>query len=244
MSDFGTDRIVLDHRARTAVSDGVELTRRCVLRLGTSSLAALGLLAGCSATAARADETLEFDELLDELHPRARRVVRTGGEREEAYLQGVRELLARLRVPEGAELRRQMRAFREAHESLELSIVQFELEPGKGFSHHDHRDYNGVILGMEGEVRARNFDVVGETRVPPAGETFQIRLTRDERILPGEFSTLSRTRDNVHELVAGPEGARVLDVFTYFSGSARSYFMDVDPVPRDAEREIFDAAWS
>ena len=67
---------------------------------------------------------------------------------------------------------------------------------------------------------------------------------RDDLILPGRFSTLGRTRENVHDLVAGPDGARVLDAFTYFKRGARSYFMQVDADPRDAEQRIYDASWA
>ena len=125
-----------------------------------------------------------------------------------------------------------------------MQAVQIGFGPGGKIPIHDHRDYNGVILGVEGELRARNFDILGTDRVPPKGETFQIRETRDDLIFAGGFSTLSRTRDNVHAIVAGSEGARVLDVFTYFVEGARSYFMDVDPTPRDADRGIYEAAWS
>jgi hypothetical protein len=48
----------------------------------------------------------------------------------------------------------------------------------------------------------------------------------------------------VHVLTAGPEGAVVLDAFTYLAPEARSHYMDVEPKPRDAERKIYDAAWS
>jgi len=33
-------------------------------------------------------------------------------------------------------------------------------------------------------------------------------------------------------------------LFTYLKPGARSYFMKVDPDPRDAEQRIYDAAWS
>ena len=48
----------------------------------------------------------------------------------------------------------------------------------------------------------------------------------------------------MHELIAGPEGAVVLDVFTYLKPGARSYFMNVEETPRDAERRIYDASWA
>ena len=101
-----------------------------------------------------------------------------------------------------------------------------------------------MILNVEGAAHVKNFDILGDDPVPPMGETFQIRQTRDDVLLPGRFSSLGTTRENVHDLVAGPEGATVLDVFTFLRAGARSYFMDVEPTPRDAERRIYDAAWT
>ena len=269
MSDFGRDQIVEDRLENTTVGEGVDITRRSVLRFSASSLAALGLLAGC--TSAPTEEQLEvlpeaepapdpealateeglmeIEAFLDEFYPRARRIVQSGGEQEERYLMNTCALLTRLEIPDPLTLREHMMGLREKHgrgrrDYFEVAVYQFMLKPGKGFSHHDHRDYNGVILGVEGELQARNYDILGGDPVPPKGQTFQIRQTRDDLILPGGFSTLSRTRDNVHEVIAGPDGARVIDAFTYFVPGARSYSMDVDSTPRDAERKIYDAAWS
>jgi hypothetical protein len=36
----------------------------------------------------------------------------------------------------------------------------------------------------------------------------------------------------------------VLDVFTFLAPGARSYYMEVEPEPRDAGRRIYDATWA
>ena len=185
-------------------------------------------------------------EFLSEVHALARDQVRGGGEGESTYLMSVATALTRMSAP-GSGMREAMRAFRNEHgqegERFPIAAVVMDLQPGGGFTHHDHRDYNGIILGLGGEVRIRNYDILGDEAVPPKGSTFQVRETRDDLILPGRFSMLARRAENVHDLVAGPEGGRVLDLFTYYAKGARSYFMDVDAQPRDEERRIHDAAW-
>jgi hypothetical protein len=257
MSWFQTDAVLADERPRTAVADGVLLERRTLLRLSAATVAA-GLATACAVPGGRkpavaappptSDGTLDIAEFLAEMYPRAQAFVASGGEREEAYLMAVGELMARLRTPSTDDARSAMRALSEQHRTddrrFEMWVAMFAFEPGKGFSHHDHRDYNGVILGVEGETRVRNFDILGDDLVPPQGATFQIRQTRDDLILPGRFSTLGTVRDNVHEVVAGPAGAKVLDVFTYLESDSRSYSMDVDPRPVDAERGVYEASWA
>ena len=255
MSWFQDDAVVLDERPQETVAEGVTLRRRGLLRLSAATVAA-GLAAACSSplrrgaagAAAPSEGTLDVTAFLEEMMPRAKGFVASGGEGEEAYLMAVGELMARLQPPTVDETRTAMRGLREQHDPeqgrLEVAVLMFDLAPGKGFSHHDHRDYNGVIMGVGGEAHVTNFDILGDNPVPPRGETFQIRQTRDDLILPGRFSTLGTRRENVHELIAGPEGAVVLDVFTFLSPGARSFGMTVDPKPRDAARGIFDASWS
>lgn len=234
------------------VADGVVVERRSLLWLSAGAVTAL--LAGVPRLTAqgpvsdlpRKPNALSFEEFLRQLYPMARRLVDSKGEDEEAYVMAVAAALTRLRDPK-APLREAMRAFRKRHaktgERFPLMAVSMHLEPGKGFSHHDHLDYNGVIFGVDGEARIRNYDFVDE---PPALDTtdvFRLRQTRDDLLLPGRISTLGRKRDNVHDLVAGKQGARVLDVFTFFSKRATSRYLDVEAKPRDADLRIYDATW-
>ena len=263
MSWFQNDAVLLDERPRETVAEGVLLERRSLLRLSAAAIAA-GLSASCFAPSAgksasdaalapapeapRTDGSLDVAEFLAEMHPRARRFIASGGEREEAYLMTIGALMARLLTPTRDQARSAMMQFMAEHPpvdgAVEIMLVMFQLEPGKGFTHHDHRDYNGVILGVEGAAHVTNYDILGDELVPPKDTTFQIRQTRDDVLLPGRFSSLGTTRENVHELVAGPDGATVLDVFTFLPTSDGSHFMDVEPEPRDAERRIYDASWT
>ena len=257
-----SDSRLSDDLPGTAVGEGVTLERRTVLRpSGAALLAALALpacssparrlgTAGAAAAGPPSEELLSLGEVMAQADPLARRLVDEGMAREEVYLREVTALLTRMRPPTREELQaawRESRARRDAESGFPgytMAVMRFRLEPGKGFSYHDHRDYNGVIVGVDGEARIRNFEILGDSLVPPEGTTFRIRQTRDDLLLPGRYSTLGTRRDNVHDVVAGPDGATVLDAFTFFAKDARSYGMEVDEEPRDAERRIFDAAWA
>ena len=263
MSWFQDDAVLLDERPRETVAEGVLLERRSLLRVSAAAIAA-GLSASCFAPSGsqssndaalaptpevpRTDGSLDVAEFLAEMHPRAQRYIASGGEREEAYLMTIGALMARLQTPTPDQARSAVMGFMAEHPpvdgAMEIMLVMFQLEAGKGFTHHDHRDYNGVVLGVEGSAHVANYDILGDDLVPPKGTTFQIRQTRDDVLLPGRFSSLATTRENVHELIAGPDGATVLDVFTFLPTSEGSHFMDVEPVPRDAARRIYDASWT
>ena len=249
---FDAEQCAVEDEVRAVeIADGVTVERRSVLWLSAASigamLAATPRLAGQHPQATSAPKNrLTFEQFLAEIYPLTRRVVESRGADEEAYLMTVAAAMSRIGDP-AAPLRKAMRAFRQQHaqsgERFPLMAVSVRLKPGRGFRHHDHLDYNGVIMGIDGEVRIRNYDFLDEAPALESDETFRIRETRNDLILPGRMSTLGRNRDNIHDLVAGKKGAHVLDVFTFFAKHAGSRYLDVAPEPRDAEARIYDAAW-
>ena len=124
MSWFGSDEVVLDEAPRETVADGVTLERRSLLRLSAATVAA-GLAAACAGPRSQRDEpadlqastapppasdgALDIAEFLAEMRPRAQRFVASGGEREEAYLMAIGELMARLETPTPEQVRSTMR---------------------------------------------------------------------------------------------------------------------------------------
>jgi len=270
MSYFGQDQEQLlsgEQRCRiqdverdVEVDDGVVVERRSILWLSAAAVSSMLL----GATGLRGQDpqpapappkgpapgqspaALTHAEFLEQLYPQARRLIDSKAHHEEAYLMTVAALMSRLRDPK-APIRDAMRQFskqrRKQGERFPIGAMAMRLKPGKGFSHHDHLNYNGVIMGIEGEVRIRNYDFDGE--VPPidSDKTFTIRETRDDLILPGRFSSLGQKRENIHDLVAGKQGARVLDVFTFFAKNATSRYLTVAEKPRDSEARIYEANW-
>ena len=80
--------------------------------------------------------------------------------------------------------------------------------------------------------------------MPPKGSDFVIRQTLDEVIRAGERSSLTRARDNIHEVTAGENGCVLMDLFTHFRPQARSYGIAWDDTPFDAEKQLYRVAWS
>lgn len=130
-------------------------------------------------------------------------------------------------------------------------VFEIHMRPGSKIDLHDHRHYNGVLLCREGSVRCRNFDIVqpdgrrldiaaGEV---PTGEDFLIRQNRDSVLVRGRRSTLSRDRDNIHHVEAGPDGCVLSDLFTHFRPEARSYGIEWDETPLSKGSDLYRVAW-
>jgi hypothetical protein len=222
------------------VEDGVLLERRGVLLLSLGALAVLSLRwpqeALAEGTSTDDDADLAWDAFVKQAVPLSERLVRAKKPNEEAYLSRLASLVHRLKVPN------ERASFATKRP---LVVTQFRFQPGKGFPWHDHRDYNGLILCVSGEARVRSADILGGDPRPRKGSTFEIRETADALLTAGSVSRLTRSKDNVHDVRgSGPDGARVLDFFTFFQDGGRSVNLTVDPKPKDAEKRIYEAAWS
>lgn len=230
-------------RPGTELEPGVRVERRNVL---------LAAFAAPLAVLPRgADDDLPgFEGFLDLAAKAARPLMGSEIGNEDAYLYRLASHLATVDELPGdgfGEIDQGVRFARDGERSAgearhqRIRAIQIGFAPGASIPIHDHLDYNGLILCLEGEMRCRNFDVVEEQ----AGGEVVVRETVDALLTPGRFSTLTTTRDNLHELVAGPTGCRVLDIFTYFTERATSRYLTFEgEAPLDAARKTFAARWS
>ena len=123
-------------------------------------------------------------------------------------------------------------------------IIQWRMEPGALLPPHNHPNYSVCTLGFEGEVRLRNFEIVGEAPEYASTKTFRVRETRNETMTRGRINTLSPTRDNIHCFQVGGEGARGIDINTLHGKNAGFSFLDMSEKPADSEKRIFEASWN
>lgn len=259
-----------DHEVGEEISPGVVVTRRTILRVGLAAggLAALGGLGavGCTSSSAGAPTRREsaaprdraaqaaLDEFVARVMPQARALIAAPEPDEEAYLAAVTKLLARVDAPP---------TWRPPRENADWSVdtfayyppivlMQIEMKPKSVITLHDHRHYNGVLLATQGTTRCRNFDIVqpdgkhldiAAGQVPANGEEFLIHQTSDVVLRPREFSTLTRDRDNIHEVEAGDDGATLVDFFTHFSPRARSYELAWDGKAYDEAKQLYKVSW-
>jgi len=123
-------------------------------------------------------------------------------------------------------------------------IIQWRMEPGAVLPAHNHPNASVCTLGYEGEVRLRNFEVVGEAPEYDLKKTFHVRETHNEMMSSGRINTLSSSRDNIHFFQVGKEGARGIDISTLHGKMAQFSFLDIAEKPLDAEKRIFEATWN
>ena len=242
------------------LAPGVRVERAATLPLPRRGfLGFAALLAGAGTLRGQSDrrprtqtETAELDfgpitleEFVKQAEPIADALVSTEKPNEDAYLMHLASLLCRI-APLPAQAQQESERpiqMKRRYRGTHFAAIQIHMDEGAALPFHDHYEYNGAILGLEGTVHARNFEMVDADRRPPEDATFAIRETVRATLTPGRISTLSRRRDNIHDLRGGKGGGRLLDIFTFFPSSQGSKYLEVEDEPIDADHRIYQARW-
>jgi hypothetical protein len=183
---------------------------------------------------------LTLAEFVDEVLPRAQQVAAGEPRSEDEYLFAAASAALRLRdLPAGEFAPFPRLPETETAPLLRrhpLVIMLVKVAPGARIPLHDHGGTLGLIVGLEGELRARNFQLVDAAAGVPRTGGFRLRQTTDDLITPGRVSTLGTHRDNLHDVVAGKDGALVFDMFTVVRRGVASRFHRLGEAPVDAAR--------
>ena len=122
-------------------------------------------------------------------------------------------------------------------------IVEWRLEPGAILPPHCHPNASVCTVGIAGQARIRNFEIVGQAPEFASRQAFRVRETHNEILSAGRANTLSAVRDNIHTLQAGRQGARGMDISTYHGPDIGYSFLELEHKPIDAEQRLFEAVW-
>ena len=238
---------VSDPENEVEVSKGVFIERRSFLKL--SVVALCGILLG-SNSILKGEEKIVVDgnvydikKLIADVTPKANALIKNEKADEEGYLKEVIELVNKLKNVEQAPKTADRIKFTPVHDVQPVKIYQIRMLPGAVLPCHDHRDYNGIIQVLDGSANIRNFNLSDEKEKILNGQNFKITETANITAQKGSISSLSRTRDNIHEIVAGAEGVLFLDIFTFYNSNGASKFLTVEKTPVDEKNKIYLASW-
>jgi hypothetical protein len=192
---------------------------------------------------------LAWDEFLKRAVPMAQQLIAEPGFSIDEYLYRIGSLATRLKeIPDsalGSYKTVEPRVwFGPSFRGSPFFIIQWRMEPGALLPPHNHPNASVCTLGFEGEVRLRNFEIIGEAPDYASKKSFRVRETRNEMMSHGRINTLSPLRDNIHCFQVGSEGARGIDINTLHGKTNNFSFLDISKTPADSERYIFEAVWS
>ena len=225
---------------------GLRLTRRPML-----ALCALGFVpwARGARRPARGALELDFEAFLADAVPLARDLVEdTSRAGQDRYLHALAALAACLRdvpVPEMRVTSKDSlpRTFLGVNEcDAPFTVLHWRMEPGARIGLHPHIYGNVLTLCLDGEVRIENYEMVG-ARDFDTQDAFQVRRTTDQVLLAGNVNLLNLDHGYVHGFLAGPEGARGLDITTRIRPKRSTPTLVVGAPVGDVTRALFEARW-
>lgn len=92
----------------------------------------------------------------------------------------------------------------------------FAMKKGRSVIPHGHNNMSTGFLVLKGRFRGRHWD-----RVEDHEDHYIIRPTIDRAFSPGEFSTISDHRDNIHWFTAEDDDAFIFNVHVYGTDPTR-----------------------
>lgn len=227
--------------------------RRTFLKLAALAAGA-GALHGPLAVARAAvheTESLGYDEFLALAVPLARELV-THSSRygEDRYLLTLAALAVRLQGVDEPALRRVNEESEPAHwigandapDDCPFTVLHWKLAPGAVVRPHPHTYGSVVTLGLEGEARIANHETVEPPDYDGTG-TFLLRRVHDQILRPHDVNLVPLQHGFIHGFVAGPDGARGLDITTRVRDRQPNLSVDIDTQPVDAARALFEGRW-
>lgn len=233
---------------------GCLIERRAVIAgLGGAILSAIPGSGVFAAADGGADDALSFEQFLALANPLAAELVGNDSAAGQVrYLRSIAALASNLqRVPlpqkwnfsdQGDSPQSYRIGFNPGGDPFR--VLHWKLEPGGSCRPHAHTYGNVVTIGLEGMARVRNYEVVGGPDYGFGG-TFLVRRTVEQLLGAGSVNLVSLHRNYIHELTAGPDGARGLDITTPLKPRPDhgTPYLSIGKSPTDEFQRIYEASW-
>jgi hypothetical protein len=121
-------------------------------------------------------------------------------------------------------------------------VLHWRMEPGSIIRPHPHTYGNVMTLGLEGEVRVENLEMVGVRDFATKG-TFKVRKTQSQVLTPGQVNLVNLERGYIHGFQASAHGGRGLDITTRIREKRETPYLNLGKKPVELEPGIFEASW-
>ena len=206
-----------------------------------------------AATTGESHSAISFEQFLTEANPQAARLIGDSSVAgQDRYLRTIAGLAAGLRdVPipdkwnntdQGLTPDSYQIGFNPGGEPFR--VLHWRLAPGAVCRPHAHTYGNVLTIGLEGVARVSNYEVVGEPDYA-ASDSFRVRRTVDQLLTPGAVNLVSLERNYIHGLVAGPDGARGLDITTPLKPRPDhgTPYLSIAESPIDRFERVYEANW-
>ena len=232
------------------IEPGVLVERRSLFKTIGAALALLSLPRLEAANASEiANNELSFAEFLALANPIAKTLVAdTSILGQDRYLLTVASFAVRLTDVAAPEMRDSGQGagpgtfigFNPGGEPF--TVLHWKMNPNTAIRIHAHTYGNVVTLGLAGDARVENYEMVGARAFKP-DTAFAVRRTREQWLTRGGVNLVNLERDYIHGITAGPNGARGLDITTRIKPKQPAPYL-IFATKSDEGSSVRQAKWS
>ncbi len=105
-------------------------------------------------------------------------------------------------------------------------VTTFKMGPGCVQPAHCHPGGGGITVCLEGSLTMRHFSLApGQAPFKETGAEVEIEETAIARLSTNTFTLFTPTRQNLHQLEAGPEGAVCADLIVQWQGAGEFSYL-------------------
>lgn len=235
------------------VADSIFVRRRDFINFSTRAIGLMGIASLIRGQAFAQTSRLSFQDFLKEANPLTASLIEdisTAGQ--DRYLHSLASVASRLHdIPDPVAWNDSTQSFKPGTfigftpGGEKFTVLQWRMEPNTEIRLHRHDYGNVVTVGLNGEARVRNFEIVSTDKNYKPGGTIQVQKTVDQQLSRGKVNLVSLDKNYIHGFKAGPDGAHGIDITTRIKPKPEhgTPYLDVKDMPIDDVRQIYDAEW-
>jgi hypothetical protein len=196
--------------------------------------------------ASSAPTALDFAEFTKQAGEYAKQMIADINRNEDEYLFRVAALVASVKQFPAVEFGEAFKTMRSAmsYRGSGIAVIQWRMDPNTVYQAHNHPGYNGITVGLRGECRMRNFDVIGSAPDMKSKAKFSVRETQDNILRQGTVtSIMSSKRDNIHQLESGNEGVTGVDIIAKVGPDQGFSFVNIPDSGKQSRDRVYEATW-
>ncbi len=233
------------------VEKGVLIERRSFIKTVTMAIGAISLPFVSTAKSAEfQNETLTYQQFLQEVVPIAKKLItNTSLVGQSKYLLTLASFAVQLENVPIPTMRDSGQGvgpgtFIGVNEAPDapFTVLHWRMEPNTVIRTHAHTYGNVVTLGLEGEIRILNYEMIGAKDFS-SGKKFTVRKTTDQILSVGKTNLVNLEANYIHGFQSGGQGGRGLDITTRIKEKQPTPYLDLAKKPVDEANNLFEASW-
>lgn len=128
-----------------------------------------------------------------------------------------------------------------AHVGGGIAVISWEMAPNVHYPAHNHPNYSVCTVISAGEVTVRQYEAASTAPSFDSPDSFDVQLTRRQRLAFRSVATLTPVRENIHSFQTGKERVSGYDIGTLHDKDAGFSFVRLAAPDAELQQGVWAA---